>query len=521
MRPGSVTEADTQPSRAPAAQRQKHAIVVGAGLGGLSAAVRLAAAGWEVTVIEQQSHPGGKAGTEQRGRYRFDTGPSLLTMPHVLEQLFDEAGRDWRDYIQVERLETICNYFWRDGTRVHAFGDPERFAAEIGNKTNDSADSVRAYLDYAGRIDAVASELFLWNSIHDGATYRSGKFWRNMTRLGRLDPFRTMDQANRRFFSDPRVVQLFNRYATYNGSSPYRTPATLCIIPYVEYVQGGFAVNGGIHAVPRALARLAGELGVELRFGERAERILTVDGLGGKKRVTGVSVDGEELRADAVVSNVDVSVTYPELLGDTTARQLVRYHRLEPSSSGLVFYWGVNRSFPELTVNNIFFSRDYPAEFRAVFGDHRCPDDPTIYINITSKVTPEDAPEGGENWFILINAPAVNGQDWDVETARVRSRVVQRLSAELGTDVESVIEEEGIMTPADIERKTMSYRGALYGIASNTRLAAFARHPNRSRDYRGLYFCGGSAHPGGGMPLVMLSGKIASDLIQRDHPASR
>ncbi len=498
-------------------QDGRRAIVVGAGLGGLSAAIRLAAAGWRVTVYEQQNLPGGKAGSEERGRYRFDTGPSLLTMPQVLEQLFAEAGRDWTDYLSVERLEVICNYFWQDGTRLHAYGDPGRFAAEIEAKLGEPAEHVHRYLAYAGRIHDVAAELFLWNSLHDRRTYSSRLFWNRIGQLGKIDMLRTMNRANASFFRDPRLVQLFNRYATYNGSSPYRTPATLNIIPYVEYVQGGYAVVGGIHALPRALEKLAGELGVDIRYGERVNRIVTAGARGRRGVVTGVDVGGRFEPADAVVSNVDVSVTYPELLGDEQAKQLRRYRKLEPSSSGLVFYWGVREGFPELTVNNIFFSSDYEREFRTIFDEHRCPDDPTVYVNITSKVTPGDAPKNGENWFILVNAPYVGEQDWKGESARMREIVVRRLSAALGRDVAGAIEEEGVMTPADIERKTMSYRGALYGISSNSRLAAFARHPNRSPDYAGLYFCGGSAHPGGGMPLVMLSGKIAADLMRYDY----
>ncbi len=494
----------------------RSAVVIGAGLGGLSAAVRLAGAGFEVTVYERQPYPGGKAGTEERDGYRFDTGPSLLTMPHVIERIFSDAGRVWTDYVQVERLPVICNYFWQDGTRLHAYGDPDRFAAEVQAVTGEPAANVLRYLEHARRVDDTASELFLWKSLHDRRTYASALFWKSLLKVGRIDSLRTLNRANESFFRDSRVVQLFNRYATYNGSDPYRTPATFTIIPYVEYVQGGYAVVGGIHAIPRALERLAVELGVRFEYNTTVERIVSTREAR-RRRVTGVVVHGTETHADVVVSNVDVSVTYPKLLADESAGQLQRYRRLEPSSSGLVFYWGVKARFDELSVNNIFFSRDYRREFTEIFDEHRCPTDPTIYINITSKVTPTDAPDSGENWFILVNAPYVGEQEWERETQRVRKTVVERLSTALGCDVESLIATEGIMTPADIERKTMSYRGALYGISSNTTFAAFSRHPNRSRDYRGLYFCGGSAHPGGGMPLVMLSGRIAADLATYDH----
>jgi diapolycopene oxygenase len=319
-----------------------------------------------------------------------------------------------------------------------------------------------------------------------------------------------MDAANRSFFSDPRMVQLFDRYATYNGSSPYRVPATLNIIPHVEYGLGGFAVAGGIYAIPAALGRLAEKLGVRMTLETRVEGILHRD-----RRIRGIRVGGENLDYDVVVSNADVLRTYEDLLADPEARPAVRYKRLEPSSSGLVFFWGMNRSNPELGVNNIFFSNDYPREFRELFVERVCPQDPTVYVNITAKVTPEDAPTEGENWFVLINAPYEAGQDWERQVAASRGRILSRVQQALGRSVAGAIAVEEVMTPRDIRSTTGSRLGSLYGISSNTSMAAFLRHPNRSRRYRGLYFCGGSVHPGGGMPLAILSGKIASDLIRR------
>jgi len=490
---------------------------VGAGLGGLSAAIRLAVRGWKVRVYEQQRIPGGKAGTESFNGYRFDTGPSLLTMPHVFDQLFSEAGRNRSDYLSFVKLDPICRYFWSDGSRLDAPGDLSTLPEAVREATGEPAENVRRYLEHAQGVHDTAAELFLWNSLHDTSTYRSRLFRKSLLRIGRIDALRSLDSSHRRFFRDARVVQLFNRYATYNGSNPYRTPATMSIIPFVEYAYGGYAVVDGIHEISVQLTKLARETGAEVFFSRKVDRIAWKK-KGAGRRVTGIELEGGEIvHADIVVSNVDVSVAYPSLLGDRESRQLRRYHRLEPSSSGLVFYWGMNRVFDELAVNNIFFSNDYPAEFESIFDKHECPTEPTIYVNVTAKVSPDDAPRGCENWFVLVNAPATNGQDWRAETDRVRKAVVRRLSDSLGDDLGSCIAAERVLTPPEIEVRTGSHRGALYGISSNSATAAFARHPNRSRKYRGLYFTGGSVHPGGGMPLVILSGKIAADLASIDN----
>ncbi|MFP4152585.1 MAG: phytoene desaturase family protein [Alkalispirochaeta sp.] len=496
---------------------QRSVAVVGAGLGGLSAAIGLAGEGYRVTVYEKRSGPGGKAFTEQIGPYRFDTGPSLFTLRPVFDELFRSVGRNLDDYLTLKPLESICHYFWRNGSRLRSWSDQERLAEEFQRAFGEEPEHLRAYLAYSERIHRITAELFLTKSLHDGRTYRSGQFWSSLAQVHRIDAFRTMDAANASFFDAPHVRQFFDRYATYNGSDPYRTPGTLNIIPHVEYGIGAWAVEGGIYAVPLAMERLAGELGVTFEYGVQVERILTDSSP--SRRVRGVRVDGVDRPADIVVSNADVTPTYRYLLEDTDAPLYKRYRKLEPSSSGLVFYWGVGKRFQELGLHNIFFSDDYRREFEQIFREGRCPEDPTIYINITSKEgAPGDAPPHGENWFVLVNAPADDGQDWAAETQRVRRAVLDRLNRELKTDIEPLIEVESTLTPPQIAEQTDSYRGSLYGIASNTRLAAFLRHPNRSTRYRGLYFVGGSAHPGGGMPLVVLGGRIVTDLVARHDP---
>ncbi|TVR71767.1 MAG: phytoene desaturase [Spirochaetaceae bacterium] len=496
-------------------------VVVGAGLGGLSAAIRLAAAGYPVEVYEKQSGPGGKAFTEQIGAYRFDTGPSLFTMKHVFEELFASAGRRLEDYLTLKPLERICNYFWPDGSRLATWSDLHRMAGEFERTFREPREHLDRYLRHSRRIYDITAHLFLERSLHEWSTLGAPRFVRSLLQLHRIDLWRTMDEANGSFFRDGHLRQLFNRYATYNGSNPYRTPATLNIIPHVEYGLGAWAVENGIYAVSRALEQLAREQGVVFHYRSPVERVLTKGTAPGKRPVRGVLVGGEEVPAEVVVSNADVTATYRFLLRDEQAKAFRRHRRLEPSSSGIVFYWGVRRRFPELGLHNIFFSADYTREFREIFREGRSPTDPTIYLNITSKEgSPGDAPEGGENWFVLLNAPWDSGQDWNREALRVRTAVLQRLSRELGTEVEPLIEVESRMLPPDIEARTDSAGGSLYGISSNTRVAAFRRHPNRSRPYPGLYFVGGSAHPGGGMPLVVLGGRIVADLVRRYQPRS-
>ena len=486
------------------------AAVVGAGIGGLAAAALLAKAGRQVTVFDQAAHAGGKAASRALGGFRFDTGPSLFTLPQVFRGFFARLGRDLRDYLEPVPLAPLCAYEFADGTRLHSDSDRAAFAAELARAGVATRTELDAYLARSAGMWAAAGELFLTRSLHEPGTYLSRPGLRAIRNAARLAPFMTLHDANARAFADPRAVQLFDRYATYNGSSPFRTPATMQIIPHVEYTFGGYALQGGIVALPRALERVCRELGVEFRLGERVGRIVVENG-----RCRGVESAGGVSAAEVVVSNADVLSTYRTLLREPRAPEARRHERLEPSLSGLVFLWGVNRRFPDLQVHNIFFSADYPAEFEAIFRRLDMPAEPTIYLNITSKVTPADAPPGGENWFMLLNAPRDAGQDWPALAARAKKAVLARLSQSLGCDPEPFIIAETTITPADIARDTGSTFGSLYGIASHGPLAAFLRHPNRSRRIRGLYFAGGSVHPGGGLPLALLSGVLAADLAEK------
>ena len=485
------------------------AAIIGAGVAGLAAAVRLAVAGHSVTVFEAAASFGGKMQQfSLPGGYRFDAGPSLFTLPALVDDLFRLAGRRPEDYFRYERLDPITRYFFSDGTRVAAWADTAKFAGEIEEKLGTPAKQVREFLGQSGRSYEATAGTFLHKSLHKAGTYFSRETLKAVAALPALGLTGTMHRRHAAAFQDPRLVQLFDRFATYNGSDPYQAPATLSLIPHLEHGIGAFYPEGGIYAIAQSLHRLAEELGVTFRFEEPVEEILTEN-----NRVTGLRTSQGSYNFPLVVSNMDVVPTYRRLLPHQPAPE--RTLAQPRSSSALIFYWGIGAKFAELDLHNIFFSADYKAEFDAIFQQKTVAPDPTVYVNITSKKTDDDAPAGHENWFVMVNVPHDQGQDWAELTRQTRAAVLSKLSRTLGRDIEPLIRAEKTWTPPGIAQDTSSFGGALYGSSSNNALAAFLRHPNFSRRLPGLYFCGGSVHPGGGIPLCLLSAKIATDLINK------
>jgi phytoene desaturase len=492
--------------------KRKRIAVIGSGLGGLSASIRLAIQGFTVDVYEQGKNSGGKANQINEKGFRFDTGPSLLTMPFVIKELFENAGEKIEDYLEIIPLKNLCKYFYPDGTIINAYSDTDKFAEEISVKTKDTAQSVKKYLKYSEKIYDLTADLFLFGDFSDSKNFLNSNALKTLLQINKIDPFRTMHSANKSFFKDKKTIQLFDRYATYNGSNPFKAPATLNIIQHVEYNIGGYIVRGGIYSIANELYRLARKKGVNFFFESKISKILHND-----FSVNGITINRnsilEKKDYDIVISNADVNYTYKYLLGDSSSNSAVRYDNLEPSSSALVFYWGVKGSIDNLEIHNILFSSDYKKEFEDLFTKKICPDDPTVYIYISSKYNSNDAPADHENWFVMINAPYVKNQDWKVEIEKSRKNIIHKINSALKIDIENKIVTEQVLTPEIIEESTSSFRGSLYGISSNGKRAAFVRQKNRSKEYSGLYFCGGSSHPGGGIPLVILSGKLAAEAI--------
>jgi phytoene desaturase len=490
----------------------KATVIIGAGIGGLSAAIRLAAGGERVLILEKNDIPGGKMGHFSTGGFRWDSGPSVITMRPVLEDLFHAAGRALDDYLELIPVEPLTRYFYPDGTVLDASSDLTRMAGQIASIDERDVEGYLSYLSYAARIHRITGPVFIYDHPPTPASFARVPVGEWL----RADPFRTMHAAICRHVRSNHLRQLLGRFATYVGGSPYHAPATLNVIAHVELTGGVWYPRGGVYAIAGALTRLAEELGVEIVTGAPVARIEVDD----HRRVRGVTLaEGEFIEAGAVIANVDVTTVYRHLLPPLPAAgsYLRQLEKFAPSCSGFILLLGVAGTQPQLAHHNILFSHNYRREFHAIFEDGVPPEDPTIYIAITSKTDADHAPANCENWFVLVNAPPLSPAfDWRKEAPRYRDLVLVRLAAG-GFDVRDHILQEKMLTPLDIHSYTGAWRGALYGPSPNSRWTAFRRPHNRAREISGLYFAGGTTHPGGGVPMVTLSGKVAAEMLLSDR----
>jgi phytoene desaturase len=492
------------------AMEKKKVIIIGSGIAGIALSIRLANAGFLVTVLEKNDFAGGKLSEIRKDGYRFDAGPSLFTMPHLVDELFTLCAENPADYFSYDPVNPICRYFFASGRQVDSSSDIEVFASEMEKQLGEPARHVIKYLKDSETKWNLVSDVFIFSDFSDPKTYISGSFLKGMANVHRLGVFKTMHRHNLESFKTPEAVQLFDRYATYNGSDPFRVPSTLTVIPHVEYGIGAYLPRGGMYEIVKVLKELAERQGVDFRFSEEATRIELKN-----RTVAGVHTHGNFYPAELVVSNADVAPTYKYLLNDPEMFDEVT--RPERSTSALVFNWGMKAEFPELDLHNIFFAENYRAEFESLFGTQTLHDDPTVYLFISSKKVPSDAPAGCENWFTMINVPSDSGQDWPALTEKARKIILKKLSERLKRDLESYIETEIVEDPLWIQSRTSAWKGSLYGSSSNSRMASFWRHPNHSRKYKNLYFAGGSVHPGGGIPMCLASARITAEIINRNH----
>ncbi len=484
-------------------------IVIGAGMGGLAAAIGLAARGARVTVLEQNARVGGKLNIWAQDGFTFDTGPHVLTMRWALDEVFASAGRRLDEFLEMAPLDTVCRYHFPGGDVFDAPADVDEAAAAIGQFAPGEEAGFRRFLAYARRVSEATTEPFLRQDF--GASVRripSLEQWGQLGAFLALKPWRSLRDVVREHFTDPRLRQVLELYALYSGSHPARSSGIFATVADVQWRQGTYYVRGGLYRLAEALKTVAEECGVQIRTETSGAEVLVKGG-----RAQGVATQaGERLWADAVVCNADCLQALQTLV-PAPARQRwtdQRIEKIEPSTSAFLLLLGVRGTYPHLAHHNSFLAQNGNAEFADIFDYRRPAEDPTIGVACQSVTDPAKAPPGCSNLFVMTNPPALSltpgGFDWHTEAMSYRDMVLTKLERMGLTGLRENILVEQMWTPLDLHQRYGAYRGAIYGLSSNGARQAFLRPPQVSPDVRGLYFVGGSTHPGGGLPLCALSG---------------
>jgi len=490
---------------------KQHIVIIGGGLGGLSAAISLASEGFTVELIEKNDKVGGKLNILHKDGFAFDLGPSILTMPHIFDALFTRAGKNRADYVAFQSVEPHWRNFFEDGTTIDLTPDAETQAQEFAKLGPNTAVEFARFMAYSQKLSSATEAGYFAKGLD--SFWDLLKFYGPLQSLTSFDVFRSMDQGVRRFISDPKLVEILNYFIKYVGSSPYNAPALMNLLPHIQYDYGLWYVNGGMYGLAQALERLAVELGVTIRLNTEVVEIQHNQG-----RATAVRLNsGEVLAADILVSNMEVIPAMQKLLGNSAA-DLKKMQHFEPSCSGLVLHLGVNRIYPQLAHHNFFYSDQPRAHFEAIFKSGRLSDDPTIYLVAPCKTDSAQAPAGCEIIKILPHIPHLNPDkplspdDYWV----FRERVLIKLERMGLTDLRQHIVCEEYWTPHDIEARYYSNQGSIYGVVADRFKNLGFKAPQRSGQLENLYFVGGSVNPGGGMPMVTLSGQLVRDKILAD-----
>lgn len=493
--------------------------VIGGGLGGLAAAAVLAARGHRVVLLEKNPWLGGKAAVLEEGGFRFDMGPTILTVPRVLRRIFAEAGRDLDRAVPLVRLDPQWRCFFEDGAVLDLGEDVGAMADTLDNFAPGQGvgDGYRRFLARSERLHGISERFFFWKPVEDlkdTIDMRRNFSAGTLSDVLALRMGATVAGTIRSHVPDARVAQMLDHFTQYVGSSPYGSPAVLCAIAHMQTSEGVWYPMGGTRAVPDALERLARDLGVEVRTGTGVARIVVERG-----RVGAVETEaGERIPVTAVVSNMDAVRTYRELVGGQEGARFLKRRRHEPACSGVVFYLGLDRGYDHLLHHDFVFSRDPEEEFDWIYRRGEPAPDPTCYIAAPARTEPGVAPDGGEALYVLVHTPYLRPHhDWSRMLPAYRRVVFDKLARTAGlTGLEDRIRVERTLTPQDIHERYRVLDGAIYGLASHGRFLGAFKPGNRSREVGGLYLAGGAAHPGPGMPMVLMSGWIAADALDRD-----
>jgi diapolycopene oxygenase len=499
--------------------------VIGSGLAGLAAACTLAARGHRVMLFEKNEWLGGKAAVHYQDGFRFDMGPTILTLPSVLKRIFSEAGKKMEDYLQLVALDPQWRCFFQDQSVLDLIANTEKMKENLNEFSSSPkvAEGYQRFMNISQQLHDVSKKFFFWRSIGGiGDTMEvGGAFSASVLRdVMSLRMGRSVAGLVRSCVPDERVAQMIDHFTQYVGSSPEASPAVLCGIAHMQTEEGVWYPIGGTRAIPEALQRLASDLGVVLHTQADVAAIEQAAG-----RVTGVRlVDGRHFSFDAVVSNCDAVRTHRELLEASKVQKRFESRRsYEPACSGVVLYLGLKERYEHLLHHNFVFSRDPHEEFDYIYHRGEPAPDPTAYVCAPSCSETDVAPKGGEALYVLVHTPYLRaGHDWIQMLPTYREVILDKLETTGGMNgIRDRIVSESSLTPEGIHKRYRVLNGAIYGLASHGKFLGAFKPANRSKDIVGLYLAGGAAHPGPGMPMVMMSGWIAGDSIDQDESAGK
>ncbi len=503
--------------------------VIGSGLAGLAAACTLAARGHEVDVFEKNEWLGGKAAQLRQDGFRFDMGPTILIQPSVLRKIFSESNRRLEDYLSMVRLDPQWRCFFEDGKVLDLQDDPQAMAAELDAIWPQMGKGYLKFLETSKQLHSISDRFFFWRSVGSMRDTMDvgGAFDINVLKdVMRMRLGKSVGGTIREFIPDANTAQMLDHFVQYVGSSPDASPAILCAIGSMQMEEGIWYPKGGTRAVPEAMVKLARELGVRFHPSTGVERILTdapAHGARAAREITGlVTTGGEVHRFDAVVSNADAVRTHRELLGGHVAKKFDEKRKYEPACSGVVLYLGLKERYDHLAHHDFVFSRDAHEEFHSIYELGEPAPDPTCYLAATARSDPDSAPAGGEALYVLVHTPYLRPHhDWKKMFPAYRQVILDKLKRTAGlTDIEDRIVFESALTPQDIHDRYRVLNGAIYGISSHGMFQGAFKPANRSKEVEGLYLAGGAAHPGPGMPMVMMSGWIAADTLDQRGAAA-
>ena len=494
-------------------KEKKTVVVIGGGLGGLSAAVSLAQNGFDVSLYEKNHHLGGKLNRLETNGFGFDLGPSILTMPQIFEKLFTGSNRDMADYVAIRRLPLEWRSFFPDGTKIDLYGDLARMAKENPHLSEKDMAEYQDFLDYGQKIYDITEKGYFEKGLD--TTKEILKYHGVIKALKGFDYFSSMHDAIQKRVSNPQLQDMLSYFIKYVGSSPYDAPAVLNMMIYMQHAQGVWYVPGGMHRLAEGIVRLAKEIGVTFHTGHKVEKLIVE-----QEQIRAARLDdGTLIEADYFVSNMEVIPAYEELLEEAPAFTQKLEEKFEPASSGFVLHLGVKTSYPQLAHHNFFFSNASKENFDQNFHQHQLPEDPTIYLVNANKTDPSQTVAGHENIKILPHIPYLQDKPFtEAEYDAFRERILIKLENMGLTDLRKHIVYEDRWTPEDIQKNYLSHRGAIYGTVSNRKKNHGFKHPKHSERYDNLYFVGGTVNPGAGMPMVTLSGQQVSEMItKREH----